>query len=158
MQNKILVEVKDLMKSRLEEYKDISITASSLAGLLFEEERSNMSHTCNTYQSKEWIKENFSDISELIPELSYDNDGNYHNTNPFTNPELFQVDIMLKVGDYMLGKCSEVEKYGNDEILLTDKKIDEIKQELDMLDLSNGLQGMENVSLKDKKEDYGMEM
>lgn len=163
MQNKILVEVKDLIEARLEEYKDSSTEASTLIWLLFEEENGNKSHTCNTNETIEWIKDNFSDISEIITDFSsLDGDENYYDAdpslNPFTDPDLFQVDIMQRVGEYMLKKCSEVERYGDYNIILTDQKIDKIKQELDMLDLSNGLQGLEYVSLEDKKEDYGMEM
>lgn len=157
MQNKILVEVKDLIKSRLEEYKGSSKEASTLIYLLLESEIGQESYTCNAYESKEWIKSNFDELGSIINDYSINNDEKLF-SNPLTDPELFQVDIMVSVGDYMLNKCSEVKKYGDDEMILTDKQIDEIKRELDTLDLSEGLIGLADELIINKKEDYGMEM
>ncbi len=157
MENKMLVEVRDLMKDRLEEYKDCEIEGAEVGYLLLERENSNGTHTYSTLKAKKWITNNFDDLGDIVDEIS-SSLGSESIPNVFSEPERFQVVAMLEIGNQMLSKCSEIETNWNNKIVLTEDEIDKIKQELDMLDLSNGLQGLEYVSLKEKTEDYEMGM
>ena len=81
---KFITDLKADIIGKLSDYKGSSIYASELAYTLFEGENCNGSVFCNTWKTKEFIKENFDLFGEL---LEYWSDNVGETLNPFLEPE-----------------------------------------------------------------------
>lgn len=113
---KFITELKADIVDRLNDYKDCSIYACDLGMTLFEGENCNGSVFCNTWKTKEFIKENFDLFGELIEYWS-DNIGD--TLNPFSEPEKCHVILLLESARSILSGCKLVERKWNEEIELT---------------------------------------
>lgn len=141
-------KVKDFVKSaiiyRLEDfsinnnydYECTQVYACDLAYKLFEDENINGSFFYDTVQAKNWIKEHFDDLSEIVEELQTYFDEDFYNKillDFFKNPDCFIVVIVLEVASYLLGQCKYINENWNDKIILTNDIIDTICLQIDEL-------------------------
>lgn len=132
-----MIELKNKLKNymlheiyqQLDEYEGQSQYCCDLGYYLFEGANYDCTYTYSTYQAKEWIKEHWDDIGEVVEELKFSL-GAESIPNVFDYPEKFMVVIMLELASYMLGKCPYIDKRWNDEIELTPYRIKRIKKEL----------------------------
>lgn len=129
---------------RLYDYEDVKVYGADLAYTLFESENMDGTFTYNTYEAKEWIKQNFDEIGEVWEELKFQFGSEYLSEylvdfNPFDNPEKFMVLVILKSASYILGKCKTVEDNWNNEIVLTKENIKKIEKELKELDVNSSI-------------------
>ena len=90
---KFTTELKETIIDRLNDYKNTTVYGCDLAYTLFESENTNSSVLCNTYLTKEFIKENFDLFGDLV---EYVNDNLDMKLNPFTEPENAHVILMLE--------------------------------------------------------------
>jgi hypothetical protein len=81
---KFITDLKADIIDKLSDYKGSSIYAAELAYTLFEGENCSGSVFCNTWKTKEFIKENFDLFGEL---LEYWSDNVGETLNPFLEPE-----------------------------------------------------------------------
>ena len=125
----VLKFVKEVLIEKLGEYEGKLIYGADLAYTLLSEYNVNRSYTCNSYESIQWIQENFMSIAEFIEEFDPESNG-INLTNPFTNPEVFQVQIMLCASDPIMSKSQYISDNWNNEIELTQEVIDIIVNEL----------------------------
>ena len=90
----------------------------------------------STYESKEWIKEHWEDLDEIIEELNFQFGTEYMaKFNPISNPDKFVLIVIVEVASYLLGQCGTIEENWNNKIKLTKTNINKIKKELkEMLD------------------------
>ncbi len=125
----VLNFVKEVLIEELGNYEGESIYGADLAYTLLSEYNVNGSYTCNSYESIQWIQENFPSIAEFIEEFDPESNGISLN-NPFTNPEIFQVQIMLYASELIMSESQYVNDNWNNEIELTQEVIDIIVNEL----------------------------
>lgn len=134
---------KDIIKriiDKLYDYEDVKVYGADLAYTLFESENMDGTFTYNTYEAKEWIKQNFDEIGEVWEELKFQFGSEYLvDFNPFDNPEKFMVLVILESASYILGKCKTVEDNWNNEIVLTKENIKKIEKELKELDVNSSI-------------------
>ena len=82
---------------------------------------------CNTYLTKEFIKENFDLFCDLV---EYVNDNLDMKLNPFTEPENAHVILMLKASRILLSQLDFIDDNWVDKFKLTDEVIKEITDQL----------------------------
>ena len=105
---------------------------------MFEGENIDGSFTYNSYEAKEWIKQNFDDIGEVWEELKFQFDDDFlSNYNLFDDPEKFMVLIIIEAAGYIISKCKLINDKWDDEIILNKKTIATLEKQLKELD--NGL-------------------
>lgn len=120
---------------KLYDYEGTEVYACDLGYTLFEGENIDGSFTYNTYEAKEWIKENWDDIGEVWEELQFQFGGDFlKDFNAFDNPEKFMVLIILESAGYLIGKCKLIEDNWNNKITLNKKNIETLKKQLKELD------------------------
>ena len=125
----ILVDKLDNLKG--EEYKSYSC---DLAYNLFEGENIDGVYFYNNYEATEFIKKHFEDLGEIIEELNFQFGKEYVNKlviDIFDNPDRFCVVVFMEVASYLLSQCKIIDELWNEEIILTNDKIDKIKKELE---------------------------
>ena len=120
--------------SRLNDYKGTTNYMCDLSSILFEGENVNGSVLCNTYQTKEFIKENFDLFGDLV-EYVEDNIG--MTLNPFQEPEKAHVLLLLEASQSILSKLPIIDKFWNDEKELTPKFIKQLTKELKELKIDD---------------------
>lgn len=125
--NKIKNEVIDKLIEEMENYKDNKVYACDLAYTLFEEYNIDGSITYNTYEAKEWIKNNFDDLGEIVEEIQANG---LEVPNVFDSPEAFMVVIYLEVASYLMAQCKFIDEHWNDTIILNDVNISTITKQL----------------------------
>lgn len=135
-------KVKDFVKSeiicKLEDFKncDESVYSCDLAYTIFESDNINGAYFCNDWTAKQWIKEHFDDLSEIIEELQAHFDEDFYNKillDFFHNPDCFIVVVVLEVANYLLSQCKYINENWNDKITLTNDVIDTISLQVDEL-------------------------
>jgi hypothetical protein len=124
---KFITDLKEQIVDRLNAYKGSTIYGGDLAYTLFEGENANGSVFCNTWKTKEFIKENFDLFGELIKYWS-DNVG--ESLNPFSEPERCHVILLMESAQSVLSACQLVEQKWNDKIELTDAMIKKLKKQV----------------------------
>ena len=82
---------------------------------------------CNTYLTKEFIKENFDLFGDLV---EYVNDNLDMKLNPFTEPENAHVILMIEASQSLLSQLDFINYYWHEKIELTDEVIKEITDQL----------------------------
>ena len=127
-------ELIETIISRLNDYKNTNFYGCDLAYTLFEGENANGSVLYNTYQTKEFIKENFDLFGDLV-EYVKDNIGMV--LNPFSEPEKAHVILLLEASQSILSKLPTIEEFWNDEKELTPKLIKQLTKELKALDIDD---------------------
>lgn len=96
--NTLKAEIMQDILSKLDDYvssdTEIEDNPRDVAFTLWETENVNGSITFSTYESKEWIKNHFDDLDEVIEQYQFDTG---EVLNPFSSPEAFQVIITIEV-------------------------------------------------------------
>ena len=135
MKTKIFTsELIETIISRLNDYKGTETYLCDLSGLLFESENVNGSVFCNTYKTKEFIKENFDLFGDLV---EYVQDNMDYALNPFSEPEKAHVWLLLEASQSILLKLPTMDKFWNDEKELTPNLIKQLTKELNALDIDD---------------------
>ena len=115
------------MMWHLEELEGQVVYGCDLAFKLFEKENVTGSYTCNAYASREWIREYWHDLGEVVEDYK-DNYGELP-VNPFKNPEVFQVQIILHMASSLVVESDYIAEHWNEEIELTEDVIKTIVSE-----------------------------
>lgn len=126
--NNTIEQIKSDIKDRLRDYAGVKVYGCDLAYKLFEGENVNGSVFCNTYKTKEYIKNNFDLFGDFLEHYK-DNFGEY--LNPFAEPEKVHVCFLLEAVQCILSKCEFVKENWNDEFELTDEVISDISAQVD---------------------------
>jgi hypothetical protein len=124
-------EIKQTIVERLSDYKGTTTHGADLAYKLFEGENVNGSVLCNTYKTKEFIKENFELFGELVEHVEQNMD---MVLNPFAEPEKAHVFLLLEASQSILSTCPTIDKHWNEQIELTDKFIKKLTKEIKAFD------------------------
>ena len=96
-----ITDLKSQIIERLNDYKGVKTYLCDLSGLLFQSENVNGSVFCNTYKTKEFIKENFDLFGDLV---EYVKDNMDYALNPFSEPEKAHVILLLEASRSILSK------------------------------------------------------
>lgn len=113
---KFITDLKADIVDKLNDYKGSSIYACDLGMTLFEGENVNGSVFCNTWKTKEFIKENFELFGKLIEHW----DDMFGETlNPFSEPEKCHVVLLIESARSILAGCKLVEQKWDEKIELT---------------------------------------
>ena len=127
-------ELIETIISKLNDYKGSINYMCDLSSILFESENVNGSVLCSTYQTKEFIKENFNLFGDLV---EYVKDNMNMVLNPFSEPEKAHVILLLEASQSILSKIPTIDKYWNDKKELTPKLIKQLTKELKALNIDN---------------------
>jgi len=127
-------QLKQTIIERLNDYADTTVYACDLAYTLFEGENANGSVLCNTYLTKEFIKENFDLFGDLV---EYVNDNLDMKLNPFTEPEKAHVILMLESAQSILSQLDYINDNWNDKIELNSEVMEVLTQQLNNLDIND---------------------
>jgi len=127
-------DLKNQIIDRLNDYSGGTYYACDLSSTLFEGENVNGSVLCNTYQTKEFIKENFDLFGDLV---QYCKDNMDFALNPFQEPEKAHVWLLLEASQYILSKLPTIDKNWNENIELTPKMIKKLTKELNALSIDD---------------------
>ncbi len=125
--NCIKNEVIDKLIEELENYRDTEHYACELAYDLLEGYNIDGTITYSTQEAKQWIKNNFDDLGEIVAERE---ENGYSTPNLFDNPELFMVVIYLEVANYVMDKCKFINDNWDGTFTLNDKNIYTITKQL----------------------------
>ena len=128
------VDLIETIISRLNEYKGTINYMCDLSSILFEGENADGSVLYSTYQTEEFIKENF-DLFGYLVEYVKDNIG--MTLNPFSEPEKAHVILLLEASQCILSKLPTIDKFWNDEKELTPKLIKQLTKELNALNIDD---------------------
>jgi hypothetical protein len=82
----------------------------------------NGSYTCDAQEAKEFIKDYFEDIGEVVESIEF-NLGKGSVCNCFNEPEKFQVQIMLEMSNALCAQCPFIDENWNNSIELTEENI-----------------------------------
>ena len=127
-------DLKSQIIERLNDYKGSNIYGADLAYTLFEGENANGSVLCNTYLTKEFIKNNF----DLFADFSEHYKNNFgDNLNIFAEPEKAHVILLLEAAQMVLSNLDTVDEFWNDSKELTEELINSIVEELNKLELTD---------------------
>ena len=127
-------ELIETIISRLNDYKNTNVYGCDLAYTLFEGENADGSVLYSTYQTKEFIKENFDLFGYLV---EYVQDNMNMALNPFSEPEKAHVILLLEASQIILSKLPTIDKYWNDKKELTPKLIKQLTKELKELKIDD---------------------
>jgi hypothetical protein len=120
----------DAMIVELNEMEDREIYGVDLGYEIFETANCDGSYTCDAQEAKEFIKDYFESIGEVVEDIKF-NLGAENIPNPFTESERFQVVIMLEMSSSLIAQVSIVDDNWNNEFTLTKKVIEKITKELE---------------------------
>ena len=129
-----ITDLKKTIIERLNDYKNTNVYGCDLAYTLFEGENANGSVLCNTYLTKEFIKNNF-DLFSDFSEYYKNNFGD--NLNIFAEPEKSHVILLLESSVMVLSQLETVNEFWNDSKELTEELINSIVEELNKLELTD---------------------
>ena len=113
----------DLIRDKLDNYKDTSNYGCDLAYTLFEGENVDGSMTYSTYWSVELIRKYWDDFADIYQEF-VDNTGS--SLNPFDSDESFVVVMLLEEAQNILSQCKTIDDNWNDKFTLDEKTIKKI--------------------------------
>jgi len=120
----------DAMIDELNEMEDREIYGADLGYEIFEEANCNGSYTCDAQEAKEFIKDYYEDIGDVVESIEF-NLGKGSVCNCFNEPEKFQVQIMLEMSSSLIAQVSIVDDNWNNEFTLTKEVIEKITKELE---------------------------
>ena len=127
-------ELIETIISRLNDYKGTTNYMCDLSSILFEYENIDGSVLYNTYQTKEFIKENFDLFGDLV---EYVKDNMNMVLNPLLEPEKAHVWLLLEASQSILSKLPTIDKFWNDKKELTPKLIKQLTKELNALNIDD---------------------
>ena len=128
--NKLELYVKDLLLDELENYYDITQYGCDIAYQLLESYNIDGTITYSTYKAKEWLKEYFDNLDEVVEEYHFQTG---ELLNPFENVERFMVIIVMEIAQGLLSRTNFINDNWNDEITLDKNTIKTITSELNAL-------------------------
>ena len=131
---KFITELKETIIDRLNDYKNTTVYGCDLAYTLFESENVNGSVLCNTYLTREFIKENFDLFSDLV---EYTNNNLDMELNPFREPEGAHVILMLEASQSLLSQLDFMLNNWDNKFKLTGEVIKEITDQLRELNIND---------------------
>ena len=120
--------IKQDIIERLNDYKGGNYYGADLAYTLFERENVNGSVFCNTYKTKEYIKENFDLFGDFLEHWTVNTGGN--ELNPFLEPEKCHVIFLLEAAQSILSQCDFIDRNWDRKIELTETAIECISEEV----------------------------
>lgn len=127
-------DLRNTIIDRLNDYKGSVVYGSELAYTLFEGENANGSVFCNTYETKEFIKNHF----DLFADFSvYYKDNFGESLDIFAEPEKAHVILLLEASQIVLSNLNTVDEFWNDSKELTEELINSIAEELNKLELTD---------------------
>lgn len=100
----ILQDILEKLNDYVSSDTEIEDNPRDVAFTLWETENENGSITCNAWESKEWIKNHFEDLDEVVEQYQFDTG---EALNPFSSPEAFQVIITIEVTCYLINAVWE---------------------------------------------------
>ena len=127
-------DLRNSIIERLNDHKGSDVYGCDLAYTLFEGENANGSVLCNTYETKEFIKNNF-DLFADFSEYYKDNFG--ESLDIFAEPEKVHVILLLKAAQMVLSNLDTINEFWNDSKELTEELINAIVEELNKLELTD---------------------
>ena len=127
-------DLRNTIIERLNDYKDSDVYGSKLAYTLFEGENANGSVLCNTYETKEFIKNHF-DLFAEFSEYYKDNFG--ESLDIFAEPEKAHVILLIEAAEMVLSNLDTVTEFWNESKELTEELINSIVEELNKLELTD---------------------
>ena len=127
-------DLRNTIIERLNDYKGSGVYGSDLAYTLFEGENANGSVFCNTYKTKEFIKNHF-DLFAEFSEYYKDNSG--ESLDIFAEPEKAHVILLLEAAQMVLSNLDTINEFWNDSKELTEELINAIVEELNKLELTD---------------------
>lgn len=130
--NSIKDFVIDVLIDELVDCKDSSTYACELGYTLLETYNIDSVYFYNNYQAVEFIKKHFDDFKEIVEEITL-NFGSENIPNVFKQPDRFCIVCFLEVASYLCSNCKYIDDNWNNEILLDEKTIEIIKNELESL-------------------------
>jgi hypothetical protein len=119
-----LDSIKETIIERLSDYKGGTYYACDLCFTLFEGENASGSVFCNTYKTKEYIKENFDLFGDFLE--SYQGETG-ETLNPFNEPEKCHVIFLIEAANRILCAGSFISANWDNKIELNDENIEAIK-------------------------------
>ena len=131
---KFTTELKETIIDRLNDYKNTTVYGCGLSYTLFESENTTGSVLCNTYLTKEFIKENFDLFGDLV---EYVNDNLDMKLNPFTEPENAHVILMIEASQSLLSQLDFINYYWNEKIKLNSEVIEVLTQQINELEIND---------------------
>ena len=123
----------DLLISKLEDYKDMSIYGCDMAYTLLEEYNIDGSITYNTYEAIEWLKNNIQDIYDFLPTIKFMYDDEFYAKlcrDILDSPEKAMTILCLEKTNEILSSLKFINDNWNNEIVLNSENINIIKKEL----------------------------
>ena len=127
-------ELIETIISRLNDYNGTTNYMCDLSSILFERENIDGSVLYNTYQTKEFIKQNFDLFGDLVEYVQYNMN---MVLNPFSEPEKAHVILLIEASQSILSKLPTMEELWNDERELTPKLIKQLTKELNSLNIDD---------------------
>ena len=131
---KLTTELKETIIDRLNDYKNTTVYGCDLTYTLYESENITGSVLCNTYATKEFIKENFDLFDDLVQYVENNID---IVLKPFTEPEKAHVILMIEASQNLLSNLDFILNNWNDKFKLTDEVIKEITYQLRELNIND---------------------
>ena len=92
--------VKEEIEIRLKDLVGNNVYLEELGYGLFENENINRTYSYNRYDSIQWIKDYFEELDEVVEE--YEDEFGYSIPNPFSEPEKFQLIIILYISNKLV--------------------------------------------------------
>lgn len=127
-------DLRNTIIERLNDYKNTNVYGCDLAYTLFEGENADGSVLCNTYLTKEFIKNNF-DLFADFSEYYKDNFGD--SLNIFAEPKKAHVILLLEAAQIVLSNLDTINEFWNESKKLTEELINAIVEELNKLELTD---------------------
>ena len=127
-------DIIDLLIKNLEDYENESVCGCDLAYKLLESYNNDGSILYNTYETIEWLKNNIKDIYDFLPSYKFEfGDEEYAKLciEILEDPEKGMIKIVLAKAEEILSKLKFIRKNWNNEIVLNNKTINIIKEELE---------------------------
>ena len=127
-------DVINLLIENLENYEGTKVYGCDLAYKLLEGYNVDGSILYNTYKTIEWLKNNIEDIYDFLPSYKFEfGDEEYVKLciEILEDPEKGMVKIVLAKAEEILSKLKFIRKNWNNEIVLNNKTINIIKEELE---------------------------
>ena len=121
------------MMNKLEDWEDMKVCLSELSWKLFELENYNESYWCSSCRAREWVKEYFDDLGDVVEEMT--SEWGIEPANVFSHTESFQVQVVLYLAERLLCESQYMQDKWDDadEVILTEEIIKQIKDSLGCL-------------------------
>lgn len=117
------------ISEQLEYMEGQEVYGADLGYEVFREANCNGSYTYNAYEARQWVKEYFDELGDVVEDIKY-NLGAECISNVFNEVEKFQVVCMLELSSSLLGQCTTINNNWNNSLELTEDNIKQIISEL----------------------------